>query len=174
MAHLERSAKTMKLKIVVFTILVIVGFLWLLTAVAAPALTPLEISDDDPEMKAARAKAQATLKDFVTLYRKYPDGAMVKWPFVTASGQKEYLGAEVLSIDGDRLKIRLVTPPATHTGKLEREYSVHIKDIADWVIVLPGDKRKGGFTMRVMFKVGRKQWGDLPKELKIEESKYVD
>lgn len=42
------------------------------------------------------------------------------------------------------------------------------------MIVMPGDKRKGGYSMRVMFKVARKQWGDLPPQLKAEESKYVD
>jgi len=30
----------------------------------------------------------------------------------------------------------------------------------------------GGYTMLVMFKRGREQWGDLPAELKNEEPKY--
>jgi hypothetical protein len=83
-------------------------------------------------------------------------------------------GAEALSIDGDSIKIRLATPPVSHTGQLERLHTVPLKEIVDWIIVMPGDKRKGGFSMRVMFKVARKQWGDLPDDLKKEESKYAD
>ncbi len=164
----------MKIALIVVAAVVVLGFLWFRFSPPRPVIPPLAIDDDDPEMKEARTKAQATLPEFVALYRQHPDGAMVKWPFVTSAGRTEYLGAEVLSLEGDVLKIRLSTPPVSHTGKLERLHDVPLKEIVDWVIVLPGDKRKGGYSMRVMFKAARKQWGDLPNQLKEEESKYVD
>lgn len=174
MSDLNRSPENMKIVLIIVGVVVVLGFLWFRFSSPTPDFPPLAIDDDDPEMKEARAKAQATLPDFVALYRQHPEGAMVKWPFVTSAGKTEYLGAEVLGLDGDILKIRLVTPPVTHTGQLERLHAVPLKEIVDWVIVLPGDKRKGGYTMRVMFKVARKQWGDLPEQLKAEELKYAD
>lgn len=164
----------MKVALIVLGVIVVLGFLWLRFSSPKPDFPPLAIDDDDPEMKEARSKAQSTLSDFVALYRQHPDGAMVKWPFVTSAGKTEYLGAEVLSLEGDSLKIRLSTPPVSHTGQLERLHTVPLKEIVDWVIVLPGDKRRGGYSMRVMFKVARKQWGELPAQLKEEEVKYVD
>lgn len=160
--------------VLIIIVVVILGFLLLKFSSPMPNLPPLALDDDDPEMKEARLKAQSTLSEFVALYRKHPDGAMVKWPFVTSAGKTEYLGAEVIRLEGESLKIRLSTPPVTHTGQLERLHTVPITEIADWVIVMPGDKRKGGFSMRVMFQAARKQWGDLPPQLKEEEAKYLD
>lgn len=164
----------MKVALIIIGVVIVLGLLWFRFSSPTPDFPPLEIDDDDPEMKAARAKAQSTLPEFVALYRQHPEGAMVKWPFATSSGQTEYLGASVLGLEGDTLKIRLVTPPVTHTGQLERLHTVPLKEIVDWVIVMPGDKKMGGYTMRVMFKVARKQWGNLPAQLKEEESKYAD
>ena len=164
----------MKILIIVISIMIVTGFLWYRSASAQPEVPPLAIDDNDPEMREARARAKATLAEFVDLYRKHPDGAMVKWPFLSSTGTTEYLGAEVLSLEGEALTIRLVTPPVTHTGTVERVHTVPLKEIVDWVIVLPGDKRKGGFTMRAMFNAARAQWGGLPEELKLEEAKYMD
>jgi len=164
----------MKIALIIIGVVVVLGFLWFRFSSPTPDFPPLAIDDDDPEMKEARARAQATLQEFVALYRQHPEGAMIKWPFVTSAGKTEYLGAEVLSMEGESLKMRLSTPPVTHTGQLERLHTIPIKEIVDWVIVTPGDKRKGGFSMRVMFKVAKKQWGELPPQLKEEEAKYVD
>lgn len=164
----------MKIAFIIVGVVIVLGFLWFRSSSPKPDFPPLAIDDDDPQMKEARAKAQSTLADFVALYRQHPEGAMVKWPFTTSTGKTEYLGAEVLSMEGESLKIRLSTPPVTHTGQLERLHTISIKEIVDWVIVMPGHKRKGGFLMRVMFKVARKQWSDLPAQLKEEEAKYVD
>jgi uncharacterized protein YegJ (DUF2314 family) len=164
----------MTLLFAIIAAVIVIAFLWVRFASPNPEFPPLAIDDDDPEMKEARSKAQASTAEFVSLFRQYPEGAMVKWPFITSSGRTEYLGAEALSIDGDSIKIRLTTPPVSHTGPLERLHTVPLKEIVDWIIVTPGDKRKGGFSMRVMFKAARKQWGDLPDGLKQEESKYSD
>jgi len=132
----------------------------------------LAISDDDPEMKAAMKKAKETISEFRQLYKEHPNGAMVKIAFVTSSGRTEYLGADVLELGEKDIKVRITTPPVSHKGKLESLQSFPIEKVVDWVIVMPGDKRKGGFTMRVMFKKAREQWGKLPPDVAAEEKKY--
>lgn len=133
---------------------------------------PLDISDDDPDMKNAMAAAKSSIAEFISLYAKYPEGAMIKVPFVTSIGKKEYLAADVLEIKGTQINVRLATPPVTHTGEVDRLRTYEINELVDWIIVLPGDKREGGFTMKVMFQKARQQWGELPLELANEEAKY--
>jgi uncharacterized protein YegJ (DUF2314 family) len=162
----------MKTLLISLSVLIIVGVVWRSAARAGQEPPPLEISDDDPEMKAAMKKAQETISEFRRLYKEHADGAMVKVSFVTSSGRTEYLGADVLELGKDDIKVRITTPPVTHKGKLEPVQTFAIGNVVDWVIVMPGDKRKGGFTMRVMFKKAREQWGKLPPDVAAEEKKY--
>lgn len=162
----------MKIPFILAGVAIVALIVWRFFAPPRPAQPPLAIGDDDAEMKSAMAKAQDTVTEFRQLYAQHPDGALVKVPFVTSSGKTEYLAAEVLGISAEDVRVRLSTPPVTHQGKLERLQTFPLKKIVDWVIVLPGDKRKGGFTMRVMFKKAREQWGELPPEIAAEEKKY--
>ena len=162
----------MKIVFILVGVLIVVLIAWRFFATPRPAQPPLTIADDDPEMKSAMAKAQETVSEFRQLYAQHPEGALVKVPFATSSGKTEYLAAEVLEVAAEDVRVRLTTPPVTHDGKVNRLQTFPIKKIVDWVIVMPDDKRKGGFTMRVMFKKAREQWGQLPPEIAAEEKKY--
>jgi uncharacterized protein YegJ (DUF2314 family) len=162
----------MKIAIIVVAVVIVAVIVWRIVAVPHPKYAPLAIGDDDPDMKAAMIKAQETLAEFRQLYAQYPKDALVKVPFLTSSGKTEYLAAEVLEIVGDDVKVRLSTPPVSHEGQVERLQTYPLSKIVDWVIVMPEDKRRGGFTMKVMFKKGREQWGALPPEILAEEKKY--
>ena len=163
---------SMKICLIFMGVAVLLFIVWRFFASPRPAHPPLAIADDDPEMKSAMAKAQETLTEFQQLYAQHSDGALVKVPFVTSSGKTEFLAAEVLGLDGTDVRVRLSTPPVTHHGKVDRLQTFPLKSIVDWVIMMPGDKRKGGFTRRVMFKKAREQWGELPQEISVEEKKY--
>jgi uncharacterized protein YegJ (DUF2314 family) len=162
----------MKILCILVGVVLVVLVAWRLFERPRPAHPPLTIGDDDPDMKNAMAKAQDTVSEFRRLYPQHPDGALVKVPFITSSGRTEYLAAEVLEIVEEDVRVRLSTPPVTHQGKVERLQTFPIKKIVDWVIVMPGEKREGGFTMRVMFKKAREQWGELPPDISVEEKKY--
>jgi hypothetical protein len=162
----------MKILLILGAVALVVLLAWRFFANPRPAHPPLTIGDDDPEMKGAMAKAQDTVPEFRRLYAQHPDGALVKVPFTTSSGRTEYLAAEVLEIAAEDVRVRLSTPPVTHQGKVERLQTFPLKKIVDWVIVMPGDKREGGFTMRVMFKKAREHWGELPPDIAAEEKKY--
>jgi len=140
--------------------------------VARPELPPLSIAPDDPLMADAMRKAVDSIQRFRDLQSQPNSGARVKVPFITSADIMEQLWAEVLSLSGDQIEVRYLTPPVTHTGRLERLHTHPVTDLVDWQVDLPSGKYAGGYTMRVMFVRGREQWGQLPPELEAEESKY--
>ena len=162
----------MKIAVIVGAVVIVAFILWRFVAVPRPKYPPLAIGDDDPEMKAAMLTAQETIAEFRKLHAQHPKDALVKVPFLTSAGKTEYLAAEVLELAGEEIKVRLSTPPVSHEGQVERLQTYPVSKIVDWVIVMPEGKRRGGFTMRVMFKKGREQWGALPPEIAAEERKY--
>jgi len=163
------------LLITVLTLIVAVAAMFLLYRyfrIARPKFPPLVIDLDDPLMNEAMQKAIESIPYFRALQAQNGNVASVKVPFVTSSGDKEFLWAEVLSLSGDQMEVCYLTPPMTHTGRLERLYTHPVADLVDWQIQRPSGEYAGGYTMRVMFTRGREQWGKLPPELEDEEKKY--
>ncbi|MDP1634928.1 MAG: hypothetical protein Q8L69_09635, partial [Gallionellaceae bacterium] len=72
-------------------------------------------------MLEALAKAKSGLAQFKQLLTAPRESALIKLRFVSSSNQVEHLWAEVLEVLSDNeLGVRLVTPPVTHAGKLDR------------------------------------------------------
>jgi uncharacterized protein YegJ (DUF2314 family) len=139
-----------------------------------PKYPPLAIDDNDPAMLAAQEKARASLDRFRALFDEKPKESQVKIPFATSSGQLEHLWAEVLKLSQTSMTVRYLTPPVSHTGKLERVHDHALSDIEDWVVIDQQDQIQGGYTQRVMFERAREEWGGLPPELEKQASRYVD
>lgn len=135
---------------------------------------PLVIDDEAPAMKAARAKAKERIAEFVALYQEHPDDALIKWPFAISAGKWEYLDAKVLTVKGDEVSIRLLSPPVAAAADLERDRIIRLDEVADWIVTLPDGQRKGGFTTLARFELAKKEWGGLPDELMEEEQKFAD
>jgi uncharacterized protein YegJ (DUF2314 family) len=131
-----------------------------------PDFPPLPTSPDDPLLAEAVRKARGSLGEFLSLARAEHDGALVKLRFVSNSGQVEHLWAELLTvISGDELKVRLVTPPVTHSGKLDRLYTCTLAEIEDWQVRDAASKVHGGFTQRAMFAIADRDGVKLPRSL---------
>jgi uncharacterized protein YegJ (DUF2314 family) len=145
---------------------------WRFFHIARPAVAPLSIAPDDSLMIEAVLKAKESIPRFRELAAQPNKGIRVKVPFVSSSGTTEHLWAEVLSFRDSRMEVRYLTPPVTHTGRLERLHSHLVDDLTDWQVELPSGRYAGGYTMRVMFARGRAQWGSLPPDLEAEEKKY--
>lgn len=140
-----------------------------------PEFPPLPTSPDDPLLKEALARAKASLSEFMSLVRGPKESALVKLYFVSNSNQVEHLWAEVLEVIDDRqLGVRLVTPPVTHSGHLDRLYRCNLDDIEDWQVRDVGGKVHGGFSQRAMFAVARRDGVKLPKKLLQLEKEYGD
>ena len=138
-----------------------------------PAFPPLQIAEDDPLMQAAVSKAQATLGTFRALHALPHKAARLKIPFITSSGVRELLWAEITRLEENEAEVLYLTPPVTHTGEVERVHIHPLSDAVDWQVELEDETYRGGFTMGVMFIRGREQWGSLPKEIEAEERRYV-
>jgi hypothetical protein len=149
-----------------------IWWLWRVLRSPRPTFPPLKIADDDPEMTEARLKAQATLGDLRSLHASSNRGVRVKVPFVTSNGVRELLWAEVQRLGESDVEVLYLTPPVTHTGRLDRNQTHPIADVVDWQVELPDQSYRGGFTMRVMFGKARAQWGTLPPQLEAEERRY--
>ncbi len=142
-----------------------------------PKYMPLLTSPDDPLMKQAAEDAKASLDRFFELFEKYPKDALVKLYFESNTDQVEYLWAEALespSSKNGELKVRLVTPPVTHRGKLDRVYTCSPDDIQDWAIKDDQSNIYGGFTERAMFKIAERDKVALPKKLLERKMRYKE
>jgi len=147
---------------------------WRFFHVARPKFPPLAIAPDDPLMREAMAKAKETAAWFRELAAQPNRGIRVKVPFISSSGVTENLWAEVLSFRDSQMEVRYLTPPVSHTGRLERLHTHEVSDLIDWQVELPSGRYAGGYTMRAMFVRGREQWGSLPPQLEAEEKKYEE
>src|SRR5262245_7198252 len=134
---------------------------------------PIPISDDDPEMLAARRRARDTLGEMRLLHSQPNSGVRLKVPFVTSSGVRELLWAELRDLRAEDAQVLYLTPPVTHTGRLERLHVHPLWDVVDWQVELPDGRYRGGFTMRVMFARHREKYGQLPAGREAEEKRYL-
>jgi uncharacterized protein YegJ (DUF2314 family) len=162
----------MRVWLVVGTVAVVTLAGWLYWRVPRPKYPPLALEPDDPMLVDAVNQAKATLATFRDMVAAPHREAQVKVPFVTSSGTAEFLWAEVLTLRDADVDVRLLTPPVTHTGKVERLQTFPVDQLQDWMVILPDGKYVGGYSMRVLFKRGRELWGSLPPELEAEERKY--
>lgn len=138
-----------------------------------PDFQPLPTSPDDPLLLDALSKAKASLDDFKRLLREPRQDALVKVRFVSSSNEVEHLWAEVLELLGDtELGVRLVTPPVTHSGQLDRLWRCTFDDIEDWQIRDADGRVHGGFSQRAMFAIARRDGVKLPRKLLEQEKEY--
>lgn len=155
----------------------LIVILWLYRRMVSPRpeFPPLQTRPDDPLLMEAESKARASLDTFLALARAPHDGALVKLRFVSSSEQVEHLWAELVKVLSDtELEVRLVTPPVTHTGRLDRLHTCTLDDIEDWHVRDPSGRMHGGFTQRAMFAIARRDGVSLPKKLLEQEKLYGD
>lgn len=140
-----------------------------------PEYMPLETRADDPLLLAAMQTARERLPEFAALLAAPREDALVKPRFVSSTAQVEHLWAEVVEVLGpEKLGVRLVTPPVTHQGVLDRLHRCSFDDVEDWQVRAVGGKLHGGFTQRAMFAIARRDGVTLPKELAAQEAQYDD
>ena len=143
-----------------------------------PDFAPLPTAPDDPLLQEALSKAKASLDDFKRLLREPREDALVKIRFVSSSNEVEHLWAEVLELPGENelgineLGVRLVTPPVTHSGQLDRLWRCTFEDIEDWQVRDATGRVHGGFSQRAMFAIARRDGVTLPKKLLEQEKEY--
>lgn len=140
-----------------------------------PDFDPLVTKPDDPLLIDAMAKARESLEDFRGRLAQPRQHALVKLRFVSSTDQVEHLWAEVVELlSPSELGVRLVTPPMTHSGELDRLHRCNFEDVEDWQVRDEHGTLHGGFTRRAMFAIARRDGIKLPKQLAQQEHEYSD
>ena len=153
--------------------LVVAAIIWWYFRYARPQFSPLNTAPDEPLLLEAYQKARASLSEFRALFERYPKNAIIKLKFVSNSNQVEHLWAEVLEPAGEaEYRVRLVTPPVTHSGKLDRLHICKEVDIEDWQVTDDEGKHHGAFSQRAMYAIARRDGVTLPKKLLAVEKYY--
>ena len=124
-------------------------------------------------MREAFDQARASIDEFVALLRAPHQHAVIKLRFVSNSNQVEHLWAEVLGPPaGETIDVRLVTPPITHSGRLDRLCTCALADVEDWQVRDASGAIHGGFTQRAMYAIARRDGIQLPRKLLKHEDRY--
>lgn len=112
------------------------------------------VSDEDRDMNAAMAKAQASLDDFLKLQANQPDGASdfrVKVK-VTDENGSEHLWVTPFRVTADGFSGTVSNEPdVIQSVSFGEEIRFGKGDISDWGYKIDG-KQKGSFTVCVLFK----------------------
>jgi uncharacterized protein YegJ (DUF2314 family) len=163
------------LKIILFVALCVALWLLLMWRNPKPDFAPLETKPDDPLLMKAMDDARKSLSEFRALLSEPRESALIKLHFVSSTNQVEHLWAEVVEvINPQELGVRLVTPPVTHSGELDRLHRCKFEDIEDWQVRDSNGKVHGGFTQRAMFAIAKRDGIKLPKKLAELEREYGD
>ena len=164
---------TTELKVLLFVIFAVGVWLFARWRSPRPEFQPLNTSPDDPLMAEALANAKGSLGEFRRLLKEARQDALIKIRFVSSSNQVEHLWAEVLEVLGENeLGVRLITPPVTHSGQLDRLWRCSFEDIEDWQVRDSHGRVHGGFSQRAMFAIARREGVKLPNKLLEQEKEY--
>ena len=111
----------------------------------------VDISDDDPRMKAAVAEARRKWPQFVKAFEGRKEGEIfaVKTPF-TEGKDTEFMWTQVTAIEGGAIHGILDSDPV-HITRLKAGDRVQVKleDLNDWNYIRDG-RMHGGFTIKVL------------------------
>lgn len=127
---------------------------------ALQAETPVPVigvSDDDPLMKAAVAKARREWPTFVAAYEAGAgENFAIKAP-ITSDGHTEFIWITVTALEGDRIYGELANDPA-NLGPLKLGSKVWVKQtrLNDWGYMDPAGKLIGGFTVEAVAKAAKR------------------
>jgi uncharacterized protein YegJ (DUF2314 family) len=113
-----------------------------------------DVADDDPEMRAAIAKARASLPEFWKVFDERARGESdfcLKVKITDANGTEHFWLGHLKRQDGKLYGIISNDPQIVRCVKLGQWMPIHENDITDWLYLRDG-KMVGNHTLRAMFK----------------------
>jgi uncharacterized protein YegJ (DUF2314 family) len=113
----------------------------------------VQISDDDPRMKAAVAEARRRWPEFVDAFQaRLPGGNYAVKAAVTREGNTEFIWLEVIGLEPDYIHGTLANDPVDLGGlKLGDQVEVPLSDLNDWTFShRQGEEPAGLFTVKVL------------------------
>jgi uncharacterized protein YegJ (DUF2314 family) len=118
----------------------------------------IEVSDEDPLMKAAVEKARAAWPGFVAAFEaRAGENFSVKAP-VTHADNTEFIWISVTSLEGERIYGELGNDPGNLGPlKLGSKVSVPVAELNDWCYIDREGNMAGGFTIEAMQKAAQRR-----------------
>ncbi len=114
----------------------------------------IPVGHDDKEMEAAKAEAKRRFGEFESAFAKGDKACKfsIKAPFVTGSGDPEFIWISVASIASGVIHGTLSNDPLNLPGKkLGDPVDVPVDDVCDWIIYNEKlEEMTGGFTVKVL------------------------
>lgn len=146
----------------------------LLKRAQAKKLFRIEFSPDDPLMKAAAEKARATLPEFEKLQQEYPHHASLALGPIGPKGQMTPVLLRGRAADGYLVK-RARNRADGSAAEYGPEFVCRVPDIVDWIVFESEKKDRvhGGFTMRALLAIARRDGKELPPHVLEQEKKFV-
>jgi uncharacterized protein YegJ (DUF2314 family) len=117
-----------------------------------------EVSDDDPRMKEAVAKARKTWPEFLAAFEAQTGETFsIKAP-VSGGGNTEFIWITVTSTEGDQIFGTLGNDPVNLGSlKLGSKVAVKLSDLNDWCYIDRNGDIQGAFTLAVLQNAARKR-----------------
>jgi hypothetical protein len=139
----------------------------------SPWIPPLPVADDDPCLAAARRSASASLGQLRGLWAERAGDAMVKYALTTDAGVVEKVWGRIESLDGERLRVRVITFPVTQSVLLPPTREIAAADIEDWMVEIEDGTLRGAFGIRAVLQTARERGFSPPEEL-VELQRRLD
>lgn len=106
------------------------------------------IDPSDPLWQDAAHQARESIPTLRSLAERHLGDVMVKFPFVTDSGERELVWGKLRAMTDSSIRVTIETSPLTHTGKLPEEIEIPLTELLDWHLKLPDGTIRGSFTMQ--------------------------
>jgi uncharacterized protein YegJ (DUF2314 family) len=119
----------------------------------------------DPLLPKAKARATETLDTLRVLFPQYPEKCYVKFP-VMINELEEHRWGMLTELASDHVSL---IPGEPGSEKAEgREIQIPIEQVEDWLVELPEEKVRGGFTTQLILqRQAEKGNADAAKQLQL-------
>lgn len=150
-------------------------FLWVGWARLFPdVFMPQAIDPKDPLMVATMDQARREvdrLKEAVNEGRKQ---VFIKFPLGMQSGATEHIWGVVHQIEREDVVISLANDPIDTPKNEDLRIHIVLADIEDWVLLSGDGSTEGGYTMKAMAQIYKRDKGYLPRTLRKELTAFKD
>jgi uncharacterized protein YegJ (DUF2314 family) len=137
-------------------------------------LGAMPVSNDDPVMAEARAKAKETFGNFRELYPEHRSDSVVRFALKTDDGNIEKVWGDLLELEESKAKIYLRTPPVGKVNLPERTMEIAVSDIEDWQIAMRDGSIRGAYTIMALCKIFEREEGYMHPKFKEHLERFVD
>ena len=128
------------------------GRRWLFDLIS---LDVLPVEPGDPEVEAAKARAQASLERLWESLAENRYECFVKIPMQVEAGGVEHIWAVLHAREGDGVVVSLANDPVDTPKDPSQRRVVPIRDLEDWQVMVSEDEIRGGYSIGALARIAR-------------------